>query len=91
MDVMAIKYLRDTSLALGTAAMLTVSLPWGDDPLKDRDPIKDVASITISTSATGLHISMYDTILGQEIIGRKSEAGPRIEFVPTDTSSGSNV
>ena len=91
MDVLAIKYIRDTSLALGTAAMLTGSLPWGSDLLKDRDPIKDVASITISTSATGLYIPMHDTILGQEFVGRISEARPRIEFRPTDQSSGSNV
>lgn len=90
MDVMAIKYLRETSLALGTAAMLTVSLPWGEDPLKDRDPIKDVANITISSSATGLHITTHDTILGQEFVGRISEARPRIEFRPTDQSSGKN-
>ncbi len=91
MDVMAIKYIRDTSLAFGTAAMLAVSLPWGGDLLKDRDPIKDVASITISASATGLHITMHDTILGQEFVGRISEARPRIEFRPTDQSSGSPV
>ena len=87
---MAIKYLRDTTLVVGALAMLTVSSPWGDDLLKDRDPIKDVANITISSSATGLHITTHDTILGQEFVGRISEARPRIEFRPTDQSSGRN-
>ena len=88
---MDIKWIRDTVIRLGTAGALVVSHVEAIDIAAEDDPATDQAAVTLTSTATGLHISMQDTILGQEFVGRILEAGPRIEFRPTDQSSGSNV
>ncbi len=90
-ELMDIKWIRKASTRLGVAGILVVSHVEAFDIAAEDDPATDQAAVTLTSTATGLHINMQDTILGQEFVGRISEAGPRIEFRPTDPSSGSIV
>ena len=91
-EIMDIKWIRDGSIGLGAFAMVAISPLQAIDIAAGDDPATDLALVTVvASSATGPQFPVRDEILGEEFVVDQSRSTPRIEFHPTDQSSGSIV